>query len=275
MDEQTQFATEAEVLADLARRSTKPHQLDPTKPHSLLLRDGETVETIDLQAWLSEPRRRTGLYIHTDAASFLDYVGRHRDPDHTSIWVDQPSARIEAVINDNGLEVPGWKDHRAALRLVRTREWQHWKSKDGSYMDQENFADHLQEGILEITSPDSATMLEIAQSIQGKTSVDWRSASRLDNGAVGFAYQEEIEASAGRAGNLEVPATFTLAVSPFDGEEAQPIDARLRYRIRQGKLLIGYKLERPDDLEQNVLGQIVGRLRERSFEHVYTGTPPA
>lgn len=116
--------------------------------------------------------------------------------------------------------------------------------------------------------------LEIAQSVQGKTKADWKTARRLDNGEVSFAYQEEIQASAGRSGHLEIPATFTLAIAPFYGEQPYEISARLRYRIREGHLSIGYKLDRPHEVLLAVLGGIAVRLREQDgFANVYMGAP--
>jgi uncharacterized protein YfdQ (DUF2303 family) len=268
--------TEAEVVADLARLAQTPEELDPSKAYVLVVKDGEAVEELDLEHLLESPRRASGTYTPADVLSFMHYVQVHAVTEHTTIWVDQLAARIVAVINDHGESATGFGDHRVALQLVRTPEWSHWLAADGKYLTQEQFAEHLQDGIMEIRDPDAATMLEIAQTIQGKTNADWKSAVRLDNGQVGFAYQEEVAATAGRAGNMEIPATLALGIAPFYGEAPFEIGARLRYRIREGNLSIGYKLERPGDVELNVLKDIRDRLTdEAGFERVYMGVAPA
>ena len=273
--------TEAEVVADLARQAGEPCAVDPNGGHVLVVEDHQHVEEIDFERFLPTPRRTTGVYTPADANSFIDYVGRHVDATHTTIWVDQIGCKVAAIINDNGqrdgdTQSPGWGDHRAELALVRTPEWTHWLSHDGAWLGQETFAEHLQDGIMEIREPDAATMLEIAQSISGKTSADWKAATRLDNGAVGFSYIEEVQASAGKSGTLEIPSEFILGVAPFYGEQPFEVRARLRYRVRQGSLTIGYRIERPTEVELQVLRGIASRLREDAgFAQVFMGTAPA
>lgn len=267
---------EAEVVADLARKASTPQAIDPTKPYVLVVRDDENAAEIDLERFLSTPRRATGTYTPADVLSFVDYVQTHQDVQQTTLWVDQVGARVVAILNDHSEIDPGWADHRAVLDLKRTPEWEHWRAADGKYLSQEQFAEHLQDGIMEIRNPDAATMLEIAQTIQGKTNADWKNAVRLDNGQVGFSYQEEVTAAAGRSGNLEIPSVLALGIAPFYGEAPFEITARLRYRIREGNLAIGYKLERPHEVELEVLKEIATRLKEQGgFGRVYMGVAPA
>jgi len=267
-------ATEAGAIADIAQAAADPKHLDPTKIYSVVLPADAEQDTLDLEGFLPAPRRATGTYHPATVASFVHYAANHRDLAHTTVWVDQLAHKLLAVLNDHAPGEAAWGDHRVELTLIKTPEWQHWIAKDGRYLNQEDFAEHLQDGILEIRDPNAATMLEIAQTVQGKTKADWKTARRLDNGEVSFAYQEEIQASAGRSGHLEIPATFTLAIAPFYGEQPYEIGARLRYRIREGNLSIGYKLDRPHEVLVAVLGGMATRLREQDgFPNVYIGTP--
>jgi uncharacterized protein YfdQ (DUF2303 family) len=266
--------TEADAIIETAIASTTPQELDPTQVYSVTVPDGGTHRILDLEHYLTAPRRATGTYKPATVASFIDYATAHRDPERTTIWVDVIAHSILAILNDNAPTAPDWGDHRASLQLLQTPEWKHWMSRDGRYVNQEEFAEHLQDGIEQIRVPDGATMLEIAQTIQGKTKVDWKTARRLDNGEVSFSYQEEISAGAGRSGSLEIPPIIELAISPFYGEEPHDIQARLRYRIREGHLSIGYKLDRPVEVLTNVMGGIATRLREQNgFANVYMGAP--
>lgn len=265
--------TETEVVGRLAQEAARPTIIsDPSKPQVLVVPNGSTAEILNLDGFLDEPRRKKGVYRPADVTSFIDYTTIHAIKGHTTVWVDPSQIMVVALINDNAADKSGWGDHRARLDLKRTPEWQHWLARDGEYLTQEKFAEHLQEGILEITDPEGAEMLEIAQTLQGSTDVQWKSANRVDNGAVSFKYQEEVKASAGVKGELEVPQEMTLGVSPFFGEEVFSVTARIRYRVRAGALTIGYKLERPTDVELNVLQAITDRLKGE-FEDVYLGSP--
>jgi len=266
---------EAEVIGRYAQQAATPHKIDhPAEPHIVMVPEGGTVKTLDLERYLPAPRRKGGEYHPATVASFVDYATAHRDPEHTTVWVDQLASRVVAVLNDHAPKASAWADHRVILELIKTAEWKHWLSQDGKYLSQEEFAEHLQDGIEEIRHPHAAEMLEIAQTIQGKTKADWKTAKRLDNGEVSFVYQEEVQASAGRQGHLEIPQQIVLGIAPFYGESPFELTARLRYRIREGDLRIGYRLDRPVDVVLAVLKGIADRLRDKAgFPNVYMGTP--
>lgn len=270
--------TEAEVVAQLAQEAVEPTALDSLEQPHLVVHSREAVaEVLDLERFMPEPRRVAGVYNTADVASFVDYITAFAaaNVEGTTIWVDQPSASIIAILNDAAPDTPAWRDHRAQVSLTRTPEWNLWLSHDGQLMRQEAFAEHIQEGITEITDPPGADMLEIAQSIQGKTDVDWKAASRVDNGAIGLQYAETIEAKAGRDGKLEIPDTITLGIAPYIGEEPFEVKGRIRYRVKDGALTIGYKLDRPSEVERAVLEDIITRLKAQEiFKHVYLGAAP-
>lgn len=267
----TTATTEAEVIGRLAQEAARPTVIDDvSSPH--VVPASSSAQVLELDRFLDKPRRKQGVYRPADVESFIDYTTTHAVKGHTTVWVDPSRTTILALINDNAADESGWKDHRTRLELKRTPEWGHWLAHDGQYLTQEQFAEHLQEGILEIAHPEGAEMLEIAQTLQGSTDVQWKSANRVDNGAVSFKYHEDVKASAGAKGELEVPQEMTLVVSPFFGEECFTVTARIRYRVRGGGLTIGYKLERPADVELNVLQAISDRLKGE-FENVYMGAP--
>lgn len=110
------------------------------------------------------------------------------------------------------------------------------------------FAEHVEESLLDITAPPAADMLEIAQSFQATTKVAFESGHRLNSGQQQLTYVEETGAKAGRKGELTIPQTFELALAPFEGSATYKVSARLRYRIGDGQLRIGYFLDRPEEV---------------------------
>lgn len=277
-NDQDPYETEAATVAAIAIASTEPDELEVDRLYTLVTPKGGEHHVIDTyrlgDEYRAQPRRATGAYTHGTVESFIRYVQRHHSADATTVWIDQINARVRAVLNDHAEDLPGWGDHNASVALVKTPEWTHWLKNDGQYLDQEAFAEHLQDGITEIVDPAAATMLEVAQTIQGKTKADWKTATRLDNGEVAFTYQEEIEAKAGRSGHLEIPQRMVLTIVPFYGEQPAVIEARLRYRIHQGNLKIGYKLERPHEIVLAVMRGVADRLSEQ-FGAVFAGAPRA
>lgn len=273
-DEVLHSGGDAQVIVDTAQEAARPEVLEPDRLYHRVVPEGARGEVIDLERYLPAPRRARGHVRLQTVDDLVRYVQRHDDPGSTTIWVDMDAHLVVAVLNDHTQDGAQWGDHRATLALKATDEWRHWTSRDGKLLAQEDFAEHIEDGLAEIVLPDGATMLEIAQSIQGTTKAEFQSAHRLADGAIGIKYVEEQTAAAGTKGELEIPERFELAIAPFLGEEPYRVRARLRYRIRSGSLTIGYRLDRPSDVIRDAIDQIATRLHGQ-FEggRVFIGTP--
>lgn len=261
------------VAVRTAQAAAEPHPLAIDEQYSVVVPEGARLQIVDLVKYQERPPRLLGESKAATVESFVDLVKLH-EGDSTTIWIDLAGTpAIVAVFNDNAAE-SGWGDHRVTLALQVTDEWKHWSSRDGVQMDQEAFAEHLEDGVQEIVKPDAATMLEIAQSIHATVNATIRSGKRLDNGSVQVQYDEEIDGSAGQSGELEIPQEFELAIAPFLGEDTYKVMARLRYRINRGKVTLGYRLERPDAIVVDALERIKEKL-DGDFERVFMGVPAA
>ena len=242
----------------------------------LILAEGQRVHEIDNTPSLPNPPRQTGKVTLTDQDSFVLYVNRHRENELTTLWTDVDKGTVTAVLNDHMLhtEMAGWADHRATLQLKLTEDWKFWAANDGELLPQTAFAEHLEEGALNIVTPSAADMLEIAQSFQAKRGVDFKASVRLTSGEVGLQYEETTAAKAGVKGTIEIPEAFTLKLQPFDGgPEYTDIVARFRYRINDGQLLLGYKITRPDMVKRAAFNEITASISEGIGLPVMAGTP--
>jgi uncharacterized protein YfdQ (DUF2303 family) len=250
--------------------STVPDELDPNQLYGVTLPNG-AYTVLDLSEHRDRPVRKEGKVDLSTVEAFTKYLSEHKS-DETTVWVHPTSGAMVAVLDDHSTGEAGWGGHRAALTLIRTDEWLRWMGLDGQLVDQVTFAEHIEDSQIDIVRPDAADLLEIAQSFHGTTNTSWRSSQRLADGSVQFTHHEEVETSAGRDEPLEVPSTFELAIAPFVGEDPVRLVARLRYRMRDGKLSIGYKLDRPADAIRDVIDRITLKLASE-FEHVYSGSP--
>ncbi len=261
-----------EAVIQAARETAVPYQVaDPDQPLVFIVPEGATAQVPDMKWWRDAPTRATGTYHPATVEAFASYVERFAS-EALTVWVHPTSGRIVGVIDDNDPEGPGWGEHRADLRLATTPEWDYWIGNDGLMMSQEQFAEHIEGGLDEISQPDAATMLEIAQSFHATSSAAFRSSTRLHSGEQRLQYDEEITAAAGSAGDLTVPTAIELAVAPFVGEDPYKVAARLRFRLHAGKLTIGYKLNRPDAVKRDALERIAARLAGK-FPQTYVGEP--
>lgn len=281
MTDEVNIDSDVAALLDAGVALAKPQPLVPTHGEAMawLVPAGADVHIDDLQRLQANPTRLTGTALPLTVESFIDYVNRHAEAAST-VWWDETTGIVRAVLNDHvgyadGEQYAGWGDHRAVLVLRTTPEWDFWVSADGSLMNQDTFAEHIEDGSGEIVEPDAATMLEIAQSFHAASAVNFRSATRLDSGTTQFLYDEEQTASAGKTGQLQVPTEFTIGVSPYVGEQPYRLPARLRYRVRSGGLSLGYKLERPERVLRDCIAGIALRLGEglKDEVQIFAGTP--
>lgn len=274
----TQLRTDAgldlQAVIDLTRASDLPKALTPNAPIGVIVPPGCTFVQPDLSAWLERPARKKGLYRPATVEAFTDYVTYHADVDHTSVWIHPTSGRVEAVLDDNAPGYSGWGQHRAVLQLEHTPEWKFWMAQDGKLLGQEEFAEHIEAGGMEIVEPDAATMLEIAQSFHATTSAIFKSQKRLATGEVQLQYEETIAASAGAMKQLDLPSMIHLVISPFVGEDARTVAARFRYRTGGGKLLLGYQIDRPHVVIRDALDKVTETL-SAAFPNAYVGEPAA
>lgn len=254
------MTNDAAKIAELATQAQTPHQI----ADDLLLvpaEDGST-KVIDLRDYNESPRRKVGSRTVRDVRSFLTYLDKHLETS-TELWADEPNSKIVAVIDAHAEagENAGHEGHRITLDLAQTPEWKTWMKSNGVKMTQAEFAEFIEANATDITVPDPATFLEIAQTLLGSVNADWQSAHRLANGQIDFGYKETVTARAGQQGELQIPADFTIAVRPYLGSHRYSLKAHFRYRITQGSVTLFYQLDRPEAVLESAFKDTVEGLQ--------------
>lgn len=236
--------------------------------------DGYKVVTtqVDDERLLPCPRRKTGTVVVRDAASFLAYFGKHA-PLNAEVFADDEKGTVTAVLNAHG-GVGGdaqWQDHRLVLRMVPSPAWVAWTDRSGKYLPQVEFAEFIEANLPDIAEPPAAAMLELAQTFEATKSVDFESSHRLSSGERRLEYKETLAAKAGQRGQIDIPTQITLGLAPWRGGDVYRVTARFRYRIADGRLLLGYVLDRPEDVLdaafREICSQIADELDGRPLLH--------
>lgn len=217
--------------------------------------DGQ-IAIVDMEKHMAVPARKRGSVTVFDAAS-LNLILAANPGQKIVVYANRlyPAPCIVAVMNDHG-EYPGWRDHRVNLEFRVTPQWQKWLGIDGKLMSQSEFAEFIEDNLADIAEPAGAEMLEVAQYFSATRDVTFRSAIRLKDGQVQFQNDEKLEAKVG-AGNIAVPDTISLGLSPYFGIVPFRVEAKFRYRIRDGKLALGIKLQRVEDIVSHVVAETI------------------
>lgn len=278
--------TDAAVLAGINIAGPRP--LDDNEQtgrfFTQVVPAGATIKVYDLDALArplaAHPHRKTGTVYVQDADSFIGYIAKHELP-CTEVYADTARQALVGVINAHAESTPaeaaennaGHGDHCVALELLATPEWKTWTALDKKPLNQQQFAEHLEDNAADVIHPDAATMLEIASSLVATTGSQFKSAVRLDNGEVQFRYEEDTRATAGQSGDLDVPQRFIIAIAPFVGSDPVEIEARFRYRINAGNLTLSYALLRPEQIARQAFLDHVEAVADAINPPVFQGRP--
>lgn len=215
-----------------------------------------------------------------DVASFLDYLTAYTNPgsgkvgpDYADgagsleVWADLDSRKLTGILDG----VTGWRRHTATLQLSLSDEWSEWAAIDGKLLDQVTFAQFVEDHLSTIGHPDGATLLDVCQTLQAHTSVQFRQQAILANGQRQLRWEETVEAKAGQKGDLTIPGELILVLRPFQGAEPVQITARFRFQLREGQLKLGIKLAEPSRALEQAFGSVVEEAQEAVPVHIRYG----
>lgn len=274
--------TENYDLIRAARRGIEPAAV--AEGLYLVRHDDGSPEIVDVrdrlhdELALDRPHRKTGEFIVTDVASFAGYLDKHGLPE-TELWGHQEAGRVRAVINANCASGDttegdttegdaGWGDHEVWLSLQHSTDWSEWLLASGKYLPQDEFAEFIEDHLPNFGDPTGADMLELARSFKATQRVEFGSEKHA-GGQTTIAYTETTEAKAGRKGAVEFPDRVRLGIRVYEGGRAYEVGARIRYRIREGSLVIGFKLDRPRDVIREAFDDVVDEIEGETGRTVW------
>ena len=231
-------------------------------------------ELHSLESLGAKPMRKKGIITVRDTTSFLLYFKIHQLG--SAIYGSYKPPKFTAVFNDHQRDDAGWGDHRMVYDCPHSPEWATWIGSDGRQMPQVNFAEFLEDNLPDViasneSEPTGAQMLEVAQSFTAKSDVNFSSAVRLQNGTVQFTYEETTEAKS--RGDFKVPEKFFIGIAVFEQGPKYRMEARLRYRINGGKLMVWYDILRPHKILEDAVKNIWDEIQTGTTVQIIHGTP--
>jgi uncharacterized protein YfdQ (DUF2303 family) len=244
----------------------------------IVLRNGDREEVVCLLGTMPSPHRKTGTVKLNDADSFIWYYGQHGNG--APVYATLEPARFVAVLNEHTKDAAGWRDHRAEFRVAHSKEWTIWSKHNGqgaAFNSNEAFATFLEENSPDIIKPDAAVMLAIALNFKMTSDVQFQTATRLQDGNIDFGYANIVSAEAKTAaGNkVKIPELFSIELPVFDGLTAPryKLEARFRYRLREGKLTLWYELVRPHKVIEQAFKDVWAQIAKATKAPILHGTP--
>lgn len=230
--------------------------------------EGYRIES--LEAMLSMPVRKRGKITLNDSKSFIAYFKKHSLISSIYGQINPPC--FIAVIDDHGKSDAGWREHFAEYKCPLSEEWETWVRNNTRQMTQAEFAKFIEDNLPDVVTPPGADMLEISRSLEAKKKVNFASGIRLQNGQNELIYEEQIQGTAAK-GKLQIPEIFSLGIPVLDGGPRYKVDARLRYRINEGRLSFWYDLVRHHKVLENAVMDVWKEISEQTAQEIFNGDP--
>lgn len=238
-------------------------------------------ERDDDKKLLANPRRKLAHVRLHDADSFVDYTKRHGSMNDCTIWceADYKAGRVAflAILNDHGEDEAkaAWRDHRAHFTPEFSEEWVRWVGQNKKQFTQAEFASFIEDNLKDIAatenSPTGAQMLEMALTFEANQDMRFKSAIRLQNGGVQMSFVQDDDAQTLQ--KMSVFDRFSLGFPVFWNGDAYRVDARLRYRVRDGKLSFWFELIRQDKVLEAATQTLIAQIREKTGNPFFFGEP--
>ncbi|AQG98311.1 phosphopentomutase [Burkholderia sp. KK1] len=223
------------------------------------------------------PARASGTVKLRDAASFISYFNRQKRSE-SLIYASLDPARILGVIDDHREygtlqdehDGANWRAYRVEFPVPASREWKTWTGKDRQPMSQLELAELIEDNLPDIVSPDGSTMLSVALNFEASKEGNFVSAARLQDGSTNFVWKEDVNATGNK---IAMPSQITLSIPVFENGAPYSIDARIKYRIKDGVLKIWYELIRPHKVLEVAFRAIWAQIEEQTSTKILLGTP--
>lgn len=238
-------------------------------------------ERDDDKKLLANPRRKLACVRLHDADSFVEYTKRHGSLTDSTIWcvADYKAGKVAflGIMNDHGEDETkaAWRDHRAHFTPEFSEEWVRWIGQNKKPFTQAEFASFIEDNLKDIAatenSPTGAQMLEMALTFEANQDMRFKSAIRLQNGGVQMSFVQDDDAQTLQ--KMSVFDRFSLGFPVFWNGDAYRVDARLRYRVRDGKLTFWFELIRQDKVLEAATQTLIAQIREKTGNPFFFGEP--
>jgi uncharacterized protein YfdQ (DUF2303 family) len=247
------------------------------------------VQDVDAHGLLkAEPERIAGDVTLQTQESLVTYALDYRTP-ASRLFADIDGNRLVAVLDyaqgrhdahaakssdETYTGKGGFSAHVATLQLPFSEEWKTWTGQSGKLLSPVDFARFVLENQPDFVSPDHATLMEMASDLRAARSVKFTGGVNMNSQNESFEYEDRTDVN--RKDNLEVPSGFTIRIPVYFGGEKTELQAQLRHELAsEGRLTIGYKLLRAENVRQAVFQELVGDVSERSGLPAVYGKAPA
>lgn len=234
------------------------------------------------------PVRRVGTALLSDAASFIAHAQRFGGPATSVIFADtnprQPSFTAIYDYHAAGTNVTmgtAWCGHRAKYACPLSPAWQAWMGITGKDLSQGDFAQFIEERLLDVVMPATAVdqpavqallelqggrlagpsaLVTLSRGLEISVTSRVKQAVTLETGEIRVTFEEQHADGAGRP--IETPNFFIIGIPVFEGGAPYTLPVRIRYRIREQKVTWSLHVHRADLVFEHAFTELRGTIAQ-------------
>lgn len=245
---------------------------------------GWVEKVFDEEHLLDQPARKKGNVNLDDVDSYIGYINRHKSISSTVIYViaDHVSGTVSfrCVINDHEAYLgtaptQNWKDFIALYQPRKSVEWGRWNENNRTPLSQFEFATFLEDNLQDIAAvegmPTAQQLLEMATKFQVTMDMRYKSNIRTQNGGMNLTFVNDDDAQT--VETMKLFEKIAIGIPVFWGGDAYRIDARLRYRVKDGGLKFWYELIREDKVMEDATKTMIDKIKADTGVPLFFGRP--
>ncbi len=260
------------LAAGAALGQPRTHSTPDARPYAVVP-EGYAIEELPSAEFPARPKGTVQL---RDTASFIRYFKDHA-AERSRIYAKLDPALFLAVFDEfNGFVDAGdvslqadWREFRAAFSVPPSREWLLWHEANRKPMSQVSFAEFLQDNLPDVVQPAGAELLQLALNFESAQSGTYVATQRLQDGSHNLQWRADNNAS----GTVKLPEHITLQIPVFENETPSELQARLKYRVKEGVLSLWFELVRPHKVLEAAFRSAWDRIAEGTGAVILLGSP--
>ena len=152
-------------------------------------------------------------------------------------------------------------------------EWNRWTGNDTEPLSQTGFAMFIEDNLADIAAvegmPTGQQLLEMATSFQANQDMRFKSAVRLQNGGVNMSFVQDDDNQT--LAQMKLFEKIAIGIPVFWNGDAYQITARLRYRVKEGRLTFWYELIRHDKVLEDATKTLINKIQDATGVPLYFG----
>lgn len=248
MENENEVNTAAAIIERLAKQNVKvvvgEKKTDRTLCHYAAMPSDMSIASLDFL----DAKAPAHALDFIDAKSFTKYVKDYANADESRLFANLTQLKLNCTIdyvkkcNKPSEAIEGECKHFANFILEETEDFKAFREIDGKTLEQPEFIAFLMERSHCFSSPDQATILEIATKLEVKNNVTFSGKERSNDGGINLTYREDVDARVGTAGKIKVPDFVELELQAFEGGEKMKLRARFYFKLSGGAVLFSVKI---------------------------------